>query len=87
MPRVEGSNPGHSFFSFMGTPRHASIARRNIYFSGDEMTEDRENAGAARRRRRTGRRFRNGYEKGFRFELAIRLNGERRLKIDMVRKY
>ena len=64
--RVEGSNPGCSFFSFMGTPKHASIARRIIYFSGDEMTEDRENAGVARRRR-TGRFSRNGYEKGFRF--------------------
>ena len=52
------------------------------------MTEDRENAGAARGRRRTGRRFWNGYEKGFRFvSERRRLNGERRLKRnDMERK-
>ena len=44
------------------------------YYSGDENWQDnveRENAGAAidetNRGRKTGRRFRNGYEKGFRF--------------------
>ena len=33
-----------------------------------------------------GMRIRNGYEKGFRFELAVRLNGERRIRNDMERK-
>ena len=54
---------------------------------GGPQRRELTNAGAANRRRKTSRRFRNGYEKGFRFELAIWLNGERRLKIDMVRKY
>ena len=49
---------------------------------GSRKWDDR-NAGAAKWRRRTGRRFWNDYEKGIRwFELATRLNGQRHLLAD-----
>ena len=90
-PRVGGSNLGPSSF-FVGRtnraladdqirietkrrslPQEAKTRRRGI-------PRRKGKAGAARRERRTGRRIRNGYEKCFRFELAIRLNGKRQLE-------
>ena len=51
-----------SFFFVYGYTQACFNSETN-FISGDEMTEDRENAGAVRGRRRTGRRFKDGYEK------------------------
>ena len=63
-----------SFFYSIDRRAHPSALGETNYYSGDENRQDnveRKNAGAAidkmNRRRKTGRRFWNGYEKGFRF--------------------
>ena len=62
-PRVGGSNSGLSPFSFMGTPRHASIARQIFWIFWETRWQRTVKTRERREGRRTGRHFRNGYEK------------------------
>ena len=59
VPRVEGSNPGLST-SFLSRKKNRKTTKGE-----PERRETRGRAGAARRRRRMGRRSWNGHEKRF----------------------
>ena len=87
VPRVEGSNPGFSlsFIRFPNQSRRSVRHRKKRKCTIWPATKRVASAGAANRRRRTARRFRNGHEKRF-GSFEQRLNGERRTRNDMERK-
>ena len=74
-PRVGGSNPGRSSFFYSWTWTYLQQTGVKKCEVRNRWSISREERRERRRRGKTGRRFRNGYEKGVRFVSERRLNG------------